>query len=38
MLEVIRGFVMAVLGGGLAEQHGLLVQEDVSPARSYPEP
>lgn len=33
MFEVVGGFVVAALGGGLAEEHALLVEEDVPPPR-----
>lgn len=38
MFEVVRGFIMTILRGGLAEQHGLLVEEDVPPPRPQPQP
>lgn len=34
MFKVIGGLVVAVLGGGFAEEHGLLVEEDVAAARA----
>lgn len=38
MFEVVRGLIVAVLRGRLAEQHGLLVEEDVPAARAQPQP
>lgn len=38
MFEVIGSFIVTVLGGRLAEQHGLFVQEYVTSPRPYPEP
>lgn len=38
MFEVVGGLIVAVLSGRLAEEHGLFVEEDVSPSRTYPQP